>query len=306
MSLCFDQAYTALRNGRISYEQYLHEVLANFAEARHPRVALLKRTWEFSINDPVGNSIREAVLSTPTVSHQDLQTHLLPLYLSVLHSSLPSLRHHLSHPMAQHNPILRSLLTLAASLSSAQILHYLLSAYPTLSLKETNASLALSYTRRTAPMLDVLYNHDWRSIRNSATEFQRATEWALHTHAEELDWFLTHGGVVNQEVLARTTRCQTKIAADCVALLLERGGVEMFKQTGVLQMAAKRGQAEVVRMLVETGINVDEVVQLERYREGTTALEEAARGGHVETARILVAYGAGMKSSGGRLASARL
>ncbi|KJY01442.1 hypothetical protein TI39_contig291g00009 [Zymoseptoria brevis] len=306
MSLCFDQAYTALRNGRISYEQYLHEVLLNFTEARDPRDALSKRSWEFSINDPVGNSIREAGLSTPTISHQDLQTHILPVYLSTLHSSLPSLRHHLSHPMAQHKPILRSLLTLAASVSSAQILHYLLSAYPTLSLQETNASLALSYTRRTAPLLDVLYNHDWRSIRNSATEFQRATEWALHTHAEELDWFLAHGGIVNQEILARTMGCETKIVADCVALLLARFGVGMFRGTGVLHMAARRGQAEVVRMLIEAGVHVDEVVQLERYREGSMALGEAARGGHVEIARMLVAYGAGMKGSGGRLANARL
>lgn len=97
MSLCFDQAYTALRNGRISYEQYLHEVLANFAEARHPRVALLKRTWEFSINDPVGNSIREAVLSTPTVSHQgklySVPEHHLVTILKTLQTCKPTSSH---------------------------------------------------------------------------------------------------------------------------------------------------------------------------------------------------------------------
>lgn len=65
MSLCFDEAYQALKTNRISEKEYLHEVLAHFIGVRHPADEKLVRPWELMISDPVGNAIRDAALSSP-------------------------------------------------------------------------------------------------------------------------------------------------------------------------------------------------------------------------------------------------
>lgn len=64
MTLCFDEAYQALKNEQISEAEYLHNVLAHFAGARHPADEKATRPWEFMVSDPVGNAIREAALTS--------------------------------------------------------------------------------------------------------------------------------------------------------------------------------------------------------------------------------------------------
>lgn len=65
MSLCFDEAFQALKSNRISEQEYLHEVLAHFVGVRHAEDARLTRPWELMISDPVGNAIRDAALNSP-------------------------------------------------------------------------------------------------------------------------------------------------------------------------------------------------------------------------------------------------
>lgn len=65
MTLCFDAAYHALKTSKITEAEYLHQVLAHFSGVRHPADDKA-RPWELKINDPVGNAIREAALSSPS------------------------------------------------------------------------------------------------------------------------------------------------------------------------------------------------------------------------------------------------
>ena len=65
MTLCFDEAYQALKAERITEQEYLHQVLAHFSGVRHPADEKA-RPWELKINDPVGNAIRDAALSSPS------------------------------------------------------------------------------------------------------------------------------------------------------------------------------------------------------------------------------------------------
>lgn len=81
MSLCFDEAYQALKANQISEQEYLHEVLAHFVGVRHPADEKLTRPWELMISDPVGNAIRDASLHAPNTTPASKQPHEFLFYI---------------------------------------------------------------------------------------------------------------------------------------------------------------------------------------------------------------------------------
>lgn len=81
---------------------------------------------------------------------------------------------------------------------------------------------------------------------------------------------------------------------DMVALLIDHGASLETGDDSVLPKAAIRGDLESVRRFVRLGVNVNG-----RDARAMTALHYAARGGHAEIAKFLLAHGANPDARGG-------
>lgn len=162
------------------------------------------------------------------------------------------------------------------------------------SLTDKNTSIALEYAARGPALLDVLYQYDWRDMRTSSLAFHRMLEWSLHTGPQELQWFLDHDAEVDKDLIRHAVH-GAPIKVACVDLLLQRFGVKLFKGTRLLQNAAKRGKNDLIRLLLDAGMNVDCLDPPLTHDDGEcefTALYEAVYKQHEETVKILLEYGA--------------
>lgn len=162
------------------------------------------------------------------------------------------------------------------------------------SLEDQNTNLALEYSTRTAAMLDLLYELDWRGLRSSQTAFERHAAWSLHTNAEELAWYLAHGAYIDRNIIRRAIY-HHPLSPSCIGLLITRNGFRFFRQTRLLQNSAKRGSMEIVSLLLEAGADVDEVVPRisdEMHEVELSALYEAVCEQHEDMIRMLLRYGA--------------
>ena len=292
MSLCFDEAFQALRSQQISEQEYLHQVLAHFCGTRHPADEKAKRPWEVMINDPVGNAIREAALNSPS-KHPETVAHLESLFLTTLKDDASTFDSLVSKTSNAQPVPLQALTTFAALHSDAQVLRSCLQKGASLS--DRNTCIALEFAPRGSALLDVLYEYDWKDIRTSRLAFNRMVQWSLHTGPEELSWFISKGAKIDKEVIRHAAH-GTPVKAACIALLLSRFGVDLFRGTRLLQSAAKRGRNESVKILLDAGVNVDELVPPSPTHEDgeaeLTALYEAVYKHHEDTVRLLLQYGA--------------
>ncbi|CAK4034965.1 uncharacterized protein RCC_09715 [Lecanosticta acicola] len=295
MSLCFDEAYQALRSRRISEEEYLHQVLAHFCGIRHPADEKAGRPWELMINDPVGNAIREAALNSPH-SRPESVSQLEKLFTSALKDDAKAVKTIVSQLAsdASGQPIpLQAIATFAALHSDAEVLRFCLQMGATLS--DRNTSVALEYAARGPALLHVLYEYDWRDMRTSTLAFNRLLEWSLHTGPEELNWFLIHGARIDKETIRHAVH-GAPLKAACIQVLVDRLGVELFNGTRLLQSAAKRGRNDIVKVLLDAGVNVDELIPPSPTHEDgeveLTALYEAVYKRHEETVQLLLQRGA--------------
>ena len=116
----------------------------------------------------------------------------------------------------------------------------------------------------------------------------------MHTTPEELEWFLDHGATINKHTIQRSVHA-SPLKAACVELLLQRYGIALFRGTRLLQSAAKRGRTDVVKLLLESGMDVDELIARTGHNDGeceATALYEAVYKQHGDTVELLLAFGA--------------
>ncbi|KAK4502346.1 hypothetical protein PRZ48_005771 [Zasmidium cellare] len=291
MSLCFDEAYHALKSNRISEEQYLHEVLAHFCGVRHPADERASRPWELRINDPVGNAIRDAALSSPHSKPESINQ-LEKLFASALRDDADAVRTIVSQ-LGHGQPLpLQAVATFAALHNDAEVLR--LCVQLGASLEDRNTSIALEFAARGPALLDVLYQYDWRDMKSSSLAFHRMLEWSLHTGPEELQWFLDHDAEVDKELIRHAVH-GAPLKTACVELLLQRFGIKLFKGTRLLQNAAKRGKTDTIRLLLEAGIDADELVPPPTHDDGEcefTALYEAVYKQHEEAVKLLLKHGA--------------
>ncbi|EME45147.1 hypothetical protein DOTSEDRAFT_170365 [Dothistroma septosporum NZE10] len=131
-------------------------------------------------------------------------------------------------------------------------------------------------------------------MRSSRLAFNRMLEWSLHTGSPELTWFLEHGAQTDNETIRHAVR-GSPVKAVCIELLIHRFGIGLFHGSRLLQSAAKRGRNDVVKMLLDAGMAVDELIPRLNYDDGDrlkTALYEAVYYQHEETVRLLLAHGA--------------
>ncbi|KAI5361875.1 Putative ankyrin repeat-containing domain superfamily [Septoria linicola] len=293
MNLCSDEAYQARTEQCITDAEYLHEVLSHFGDVRHPSDAVPARSWQSMVSDPVGNATREAVLQLPIARPEHVAL-LERLFASVLPDDVSEVRAIVSQLQgdSDHYIPVQAIATFAASHNHVEVLRLCLRLGA--SLEDRNTTLALEYTTRGPALLDLLYERDWRGMRTSRLVFDRTAEWSLKTGPEELCWFLDHGAIINRNTVRRAVQGSFPKGA-CVQLLLDRYGLVLFKNTGLLQNAARRGRNDVVRLLLDAGMDVDECAVRSEYsgREArATALYEAVDKQHLDTVRLLLAYGA--------------
>jgi hypothetical protein len=148
--------------------------------------------------------------------------------------------------------------------------------------------------------LDVLYDFDYRQWR---TNSQQLGEWRTWRHvlfmgADCTRWWLAHGG--------RTPRARSLFeysekhwpGAPTIRILFDQFGIDWFKDSGTLQLAAENQDIETVKMLVEAGADVNEEVTDWHvdYREGgkgpLPALHMAVYAKSEEVIRYLAEHGA--------------
>lgn len=188
---------------------------------------------------------------------------------------------------------LQAIATFAALHSDAQVLRLCLQMGA--SIHDRNTSIALEYAARGPALLEVLYEYDWRDMRTSALAFNRLLEWSLHTGPEELNWFLVHGARIDKETIRHAVH-GAPVKAACIQVLLDRFGVELFRGTRLLQSAAKRGRNDIIKVLLDAGVHVDELIPPSPTHEDgeveLTALYEAVYKHHEETVQLLLQHGA--------------
>ncbi|KXS98014.1 hypothetical protein AC578_8753 [Pseudocercospora eumusae] len=283
MTLCFDEAFQALRKEQISEAKYLHHVLAHFAGARHPADERATRPWEFMVNDPVGNAIREAALTSRNPM-TDSTDGLERLFACVLADDAVAVKGILTQPSGNADRVpLQAIATFAASHSDVAVLQLCLQLRA--SLDNRNTSLALDYAVRGPARLDLLYEYNWREMRTSKRAFNRMVAWSLHIGPEELTWFLERGAKVDKDTIRRAVRA-APLQTSCVQMLIERYGVNLLKGTRVMQSAAKRGRPDMIKLILDAGLDVDELVPRSSHDEGEgelTALYEAVYKQHEDT-----------------------
>jgi hypothetical protein len=162
------------------------------------------------------------------------------------------------------------------------------------SLEDRNTSMALEYAARGPALLDLLYEKNWRYMKESTQSFNRMLEWSLHTGPQELAWFLDHNAKVDKDIIRRAVY-GPPVKVACIEVLLQRYGVDLFKGTRLLQSASKRGCNDLVKLLLDAGIDVDDMSCRNHHDEGEcelTALYEAVYKQHEDTVSLLLRYGA--------------
>lgn len=149
--------------------------------------------------------------------------------------------------------------------------------------------------RFTPSMLDVLLEADWKGMRTSGQLPVKLTNAILGYGAEYVSWLLDHGAVVTEdEVWSCVGR--SPFPAETIQIVIERNGnADVFKDTRLLPLAAKRGQDDLVKVLLDAGVdpNIDIPDPVFDMEMGPClALWEAVGSGHESTVRLLLRYGA--------------
>jgi hypothetical protein len=147
--------------------------------------------------------------------------------------------------------------------------------------------------------LDVLFEFDFRQWRTNPEQLCKQRTWfqLLFMGADCTRWWIEHGG--------RASRARGLFhndpgwpGAQTIRVLLDQFGVDWFTDSGTLQLAVEHYDFETVKMLVETGADVNEVPTdwqrdiRERRAAPLSALKMAMYAKSEKMIRYLVEHGA--------------
>lgn len=185
---------------------------------------------------------------------------------------------------------LQPLATLAAFKGQGEILQLCLDNGVTF---DKHLDRAAQLGASTSMMLNILFAANWRNIQHSQKSLdQVATHSIIGNNVETLSWALDHGARVDSAGV--TLEALTLASIPTMAVIVERCGILAFKSSGALQRAARLGKQDVLKFLLDAGIDIEGIPAIWDIRESGpyTALYEAVRENQVETVKLLLNYGA--------------
>lgn len=144
----------------------------------------------------------------------------------------------------------------------------------------------------TLPMLELLHEIDWRSIRSSSEGLQSLVTICTAKPPEVLAAIYKLGARASPGCI--TTVILTNKSLKTIKVMLEEGHAkENLKGSAALQLAAKKGDVKIVRMILDAGADIDEIPLPGDFREAGPhqALFEAVKAGHVEVVKLLLERG---------------
>ena len=155
-------------------------------------------------------------------------------------------------------------------------------------------------------MLDELYSLDWDQMRTSGCLPQRWTRCylALGYRPLELTWLMDHGLIIDNTTIKKAVLhggiARLPHQAATVSTVIKRhGNADAFRDTRFLATAARRGQVDVVRVLLEAGLDPNEQApwdaDIRGERSAFMPLYDATEKGKTEVVRLLLMYGADPK-----------
>jgi hypothetical protein len=147
--------------------------------------------------------------------------------------------------------------------------------------------------------LDVLFDYDFYHWRTDPQQLNKRQIWhyVFSMGPDCTRWWIDHGGCT-PSARGLFEQPQRWPGATVFRILLDQFGINWFKNSGTLQLAAKNQDLETVKMLVEAGADVNEDVadwqwDIREHRAAPSpALNEAVYAKSEKTIRYLVEQGA--------------
>jgi hypothetical protein len=133
-------------------------------------------------------------------------------------------------------------------------------------------------------MLNVLYDANWKDMQNSSDQINKLMEGCLRKGHNSMDWLLDHGGKFDADDLKASARADVDVQRLARAVEMT-GGISVLAGSGALQESARVGDLEKLQYLVESGLDVNQVL---RYSTLYLAVEEK----HTEVVKYLLDHGA--------------
>jgi hypothetical protein len=157
---------------------------------------------------------------------------------------------------------------------------------------DVNLDKAAYYGAEHPSMLDVLLAANWRDLQHSKSTRNSLVRLSASKDVKMLIWLLDHGAKVSRETIKKAAMMGTPVPT--MALLVEKCGAAALKNSCALQIAAGRGERDMVEFLLHAGADAEEMpIQLGDIREPGpfTALYEAVQGQHLEVVQLLLEHG---------------
>ena len=145
---------------------------------------------------------------------------------------------------------------------------------------------------KTAAMLNVLWNANWRDIQHNRRVIGELLWRSIYQEVGVLKWLIDHGGEL--ELVMFKQAAWANVSVPVMEILVEKFGIQPLEDTGSLQMAASRGFRDLVEYLLGVGASVNEIPPpLDPREPGPyTALYEAVHNRHLDILRVLLEHGA--------------
>ena len=159
-----------------------------------------------------------------------------------------------------------------------------------------DTALSLACANGHIKVIDMLLNRGANKEHRNVSDYSPLSQAASNGNIEAMELLLHHGAEINSRTNSKLGISPLMLAAmnghiQAVKLLLERGSdvnatIETNRNSA-LTLASFQGHHEIVSLLLDYKANIEH-----RTKSGSTAMMEAAQGGHAEVAKVLLDRGA--------------